>query len=573
LSPRIDLPYSINSYAPIKPGLKSILSALLVSFFLAGCSPQVEPTAEALLPTPSPIIESSDGFIPLSFSAPDCAGAGLIDQVSALDPLTVEFQLCRADPSFLSRIAHPAFAIYSRGWFESLLTEPGLLRQPDGSGPYMLDSWNEEIHFSRFNDYWGAAPGVQDLFFQWNAQSGERIVALENAEIDAFDLPNPANFKTIQNDPQLELSIRPALDLSYLGMSASAEPLSDPMVRRAIALGIDRIKIVELAFAPGTITATHLAPCEAANACQGEAWFPYDPAAAQTLLAEAGYPDGFASSLSLLNKFRTYLPAAERVAEEIQKQLEQNLNIKLEIVEIEEADFLSRLAAGEIEGFYLHGASYALPDVFEMFSAHFNNDNLEFNGLQSTLIQNLNQARSSVEEETRVSIIPELNRAVLESIPMIPLSHGATAAAFRADVGSAAASSFRPESFATMLPEGRNALVWMQSTEPTGLYCGDESSPDSLRACGQIGETLYSFSSEFGIVPHLASSCEPDPDLTRWICSLRPEILFHSGAALDANDVVLSYQAGIDARSSYHTGNSGEFKLYSRLWGIIPENP
>ena len=54
----------------------------------------------------------------------------------------------------------------------------------------------------------------------------------------------------------------------------------------------------------------------------------------------------------------------------------------------------------------------------------------------------------------------------------------------------------------------------------------------------------------------------PNDDLSAWTCSLRPGVVFHDGSTFDANDVVASYTAGLDAASPLHTGNSGVFEYY-----------
>ena len=76
---------------------------------------------------------------------------------------------------------------------------------------------------------------------------------------------------------------------------------------------------------------------------------------------------------------------------------------------------------------------------------------------------------------------------------MIPVAHGGSAMAFKADVTGAHASPLSNELMAVMDPGGRDTLVWMQNAEPIGLYCADESDGESLRACEQINESLLGF--------------------------------------------------------------------------------
>jgi ABC-type transport system substrate-binding protein len=108
----------------------------------------------------------------------------------------------------------------------------------------------------------------------------------------------------------------------------------------------------------------------------------------------------------------------------------------------------------------------------------------------------------------------------------------------------------------------------MQNAEPIGLYCADETDGESLRACEQMLESLYTY--EIGgtaAIPALAEVCEPNAELTQWTCTLREGVTYHNGATLDANDVVLSYAVQWDAEHPLHKGRDGSFTYFPGLFG------
>ncbi len=81
--------------------------------------------------------------------------------------------------------------------------------------------------------------------------------------------------------------------------------------------------------------------------------------------------------------------------------------------------------------------------------------------------------------------------------------------------------------------------MWSQNSEPSGLYCGDESDGDALRICAQVFDSLYNYKvAGLDPVPALATSCDPSTDLKTWTCHLRDGVKFQKGGDLDANDVV-----------------------------------
>lgn len=163
----------------------------------------------------------------------------------------------------------------------------------------------------------------------------------------------------------------------------------------------------------------------------------------------------------------------------------------------------------------------------------------------------------------------QANNAIRELVPMVPIAHGAAAMAARADLKDVNAPPFGAPRFEFMNP-GKDTLVFMQNAEPISLYCADETDGESLSACQQVVEPLYKYKIDSGeVVPALATSCEPNEDLTVWTCTLRQGVKFHDGSMLDANDVVASWAAGIDASSPYHTGNTGAFEYYAYLWDAL----
>ena len=513
----------------------------------------------------------------MSYEAPDCDYGGQFLKMEALDELTVRFTLCAPDVAFPSKVAFSAFAIHSSDYLEETGGGGDLVDNPVGTGPYKITEWRrgEQLIMERNPDYWGEPAKADTLVFRWSTEGAQRLVELQAGSVDAIDNPSPDDFATIEADGNLSLEPREALNIFYLGMNNFFPPFDDEMVRKAVAMGIDRQRIVDNFYPGGSEVASHFTPCAIPGGCDGEEWYEFDVEAARALLAEAGFPDGFSTFINYRDVFRSYLPEPGLVAQDIQAQLKNNLNIDAEIVVMESGEFIDTADAGELEGFHLLGWGADYPDATNFLDFHFGSGaSPQFGDGFPDIWDALKRAGSLSIQAERNPIYGEANTLLKQHIPMIPVAHGGSAVAYQADVEGGHASPLGNEYFAVVDPGGRDTFVWMQNAEPIGLYCADETDGESLRACEQTNESLLAY--EVGgtaVGPSLAESYEANDDLTVWTFYLRPGVKFHDGSDLDAIDVILSYALQWDAEHPLHVGRDGSFTYWPGLFGPFLNAP
>jgi ABC-type transport system substrate-binding protein len=574
----------------VKRNLYVLLSLfVLASVILAACggAPATEEPAptEAMTEAPTEVMteapteaptEAMPEFEGKSLMAESCDQAGIIQGVEATGQYEVTFTLCQPDPAFLSKIAFSVYGIYPEEWLEATAGAEGRtsegLEKPIGTGPYMVSEWNrgESITFTANPDYWGTPPAAETLVFRWSTESAARLLELQSGTVDAIDNVGPEDFETVRGDSNLVLMERPALNTFYIAMTNTFEPFTNQAVRQAIAKGIDRQRIVDTFYPPGSEVASHFTPCAIPNACVGDAWYEFDPEAAREELAAAGFPDGFSTKLYYRDVVRGYLPQVGNVAQDIQAQLKQNLNIDAEIVVMESGAFIEESSAGRLDGFYLLGWGADFPHVTNFLDYHFGAANPQFGDQSPTYSDVLAEAAQIADTAEAEPLYVEANNAIREYVPMIPVAHGGSGTAWRADVTNPQASPLSNEVFFTSAPGDRDVFVWMQNAEPISLFCADETDGESLRACEQVVEALYSYEiNGTAVEPALAESCEPNDALDVWTCTLRQGVTFHDGTTFDANDVVATFTMGLDAASPLHKGNTNVFEYYDYLWGLI----
>lgn len=536
-----------------------------------------EPAAEEPAPTEEPMEEPMAEFAPTSVAADSCDYGGKIGSIESTDEYTVVFNLCKPDPAFLAKIAFTPFGIQPAEWIAETGGTGELLEKPIGTGPYMVEEWvrGDSIIYRAFPDYWGEAPAAETAVLRWNQEGAARLLELQAGTVDVITNVSPDDFETVNADPNLVLLPSANPNILYLGVTNTFEPFNDVNFRQAIAMGIDRQRIVDNFFPAGSTVADYFTPCTIPNGCEGDAWYEFDVDAANAMLDEAGYPrneDGIRLETAIYYRdvFRTYLPEPNVVAVEFQAQLLENLGIDADVVVMESGEFIAESTDGRLDGFYLLGWGADYPHVTNFLDFHFGSNNPQFGDPFPEIYEVLEEAAQIADLATAAPLYEQANNAIRELVPMVPIAHGAAADAALASVAGAYVPPFGATNFALLDP-GKDTLVYMQNNEPISLYCADETDGESLRPCQQVVETLLQYGTDTGdTFPALATECTGNEDATVWTCTLREGVMFHDGSMLDANDVVASWAAGIDIANPYHVGNTGGFDYYSYLWdGLI----
>ena len=505
---------------------------------------------------------------PEAAAAPCAAGAAGMSQITSVDASTVVFKLCAPDVAFLQKLALTNFVIQDSGYLKAHAADGSIVTAPNGTGPFSLNAWEKgtQIVLNRFDGYWGTKAKAKTAVIQWQSEAAARLLALQAGTADAIDNVATTDFATIAADSTLALKPREGLNILYLVMNNTYKPFDDVRVRKAIAIALDRQRIVDTFYPGGSIVATHFTPCSIEFACEGDAWYDQDVAGAKALLAEAGYPNGFETTLSLRDVVRGYLPDPVSVATDIQAQL-ADIGITVSLDVQESTAYLDNTSAGKVAGLHLLGWGADYPDPTNFLDYHFGvNSSAQFGTHFDAITNVLTQAGATADSATRKTLYAQANNAIRENIPMIPMVHGGSGVAFKADVAGAHSSPLGNEELAVMDPGGRDSLVWVQGGEPGGLYCADETDGESLRVCGQISEGLFGFTTGTAEVkPLLATACEASADLLTWTCTLRKDVKFQNGATFDASDVVDTFAAIWDCKHPYHFGRTSVFEY----WGLI----
>ncbi len=257
-----------------------------------------------------------------------------INSVNVIEDNAVEIGLDAPKATLLSNLAWGDVAIVSPASADNNKTHPV------GTGPFKFSNWvqGDRIELVKNPDYWGQPAKLDKVTFKFISDPTAAYAAMMAGDIDAYPVfPAPENLAQFAADPRFSVIVGTTEGETILAMNNARAPFNDIRVREAVAHAIDREAIIDGAmFGYGTPIGSHFAPHNAAYE-DLTALSAYDPAKSKALLAEAGYPDGFKTTLTLPP------PSYARRGGEIVASQLRAVGIVPEIVNVEWAQWLEQV--------------------------------------------------------------------------------------------------------------------------------------------------------------------------------------------------------------------------------------
>ena len=351
----------------------------------------------------------------------------IVDKITALDEFTVQFHLHRMHAPFIYDIASTQFAIISptaaQQWGEAFA------EHPVGTGPFKFVQWvrNDKIVLEANDAYWGGRPVLDRVIFRAIPNNSVRLLELQNGNLHVMEFPNPDDLPEIQRDARLELLMQSGLNVGYLAMNMDKPPFDNLKVRQGINHAINKAAIVEQLYQGTAIPAKVPIPPTLWSYDDTIEDVPYNPALAKQLLAEAGYPNGFETTLWALPVPRPYIPDGRMLAAALQSDL-RNVGIKAEIVTFDWVTYLEKTRNGGHDMALLGWlADTGDPDTFffpllSKTAAEKPAWNIAF--YRSDEMQTvLEQARTSTMQAERIALYQQAQAIFHSDAPWVPIAH------------------------------------------------------------------------------------------------------------------------------------------------------
>jgi len=381
-------------------------------------------------------LQAGEGY---SYYASQFGGfPGVIADVKVIAPDQVEFDLTQPVAPFLANLAMPAFGLGS----PTAMKKEGedYFRQPVGTGPYQVSEWVKDDHITlkAYPGYWGPKAKINTVILRDIPDAATSMLALQKGEIDGWEYPRPDDLNAITADHNLTLYHQPPNNLLYLAIQTEKPPFNNVLVRRAINQAIDARALVHNFYDPSASLATDLLPL-AVWPHPSRTSYDYNPAAARRLLAQAGFPHGFSTTLWYMTLPRPYVPEPQRVAEAIQANL-RDVGIIARLEGMEWGPYLDKTEKGE-HNLALFGWTGDNGDPDNFLYSILDKDAAIPPGAQNVCFwkdENFHRlmmlGQTTIDRSTRAKYYLQSLELIHDQAPMVPLVHTAPPIAFKRTV-------------------------------------------------------------------------------------------------------------------------------------------
>ena len=359
-----------------------------------------------------------------------------VGSLKALDSKTLVIYLKRPSVVLLRNLAMFCASIVSPTAVKTEGRRFG--NKPVGTGPYRLRSWKKDVRvtLTRNEDWWGSfKPKLKTIVFLQVRDWPSRRVQLEAGEIQMVDNVVFQDIENLKKAKGVEVQVRDGMNVCYLTLNNEKPPFDNPKVRKAVAMAIDRGRIVDRGYfgfaKPAHDLIPPTIPAHAEDVAPKK-----DLDQAKALLAAVGIKPGTVVELRVMNNPRPYLMEPDKVAEILRDQLAE-IGLVVHIKKLDWAAYLKGLQQGEHQ-MALIGWTTDNGDPDNFYGPLLSGDLV--GGTNYSRMRNpkfdalLREARGISDPPARQEAYAHIQGILRSQCPLVPLVYTKIASAYRSDV-------------------------------------------------------------------------------------------------------------------------------------------
>jgi ABC-type transport system substrate-binding protein len=350
--------------------------------------------------------------------------------ITAVDDSTLQIKLKAPNSAFKYVLAMPHASVI----------EDGSASKPIGSGPFTMDHFTpgQEIVLNRNTKYWDSPrPYVDKVVEKLGVDPHVQLLSLEKGSIDLMGDPIPAaDYLSVSSDaalkPQIKTIVKPST--YYVTMNTKMKPFDNPKVREAVSYAFDRSFLLKLVAGQGQVANEYLPPGITGYTSE-KLVHDQDIAKAKQLLADAGYPNGFSTTMYSWNTspWTALLP-----------QLQQDLGkigIKVDAKPVQQSAFFDIAGTPGKAPMTLTFWVADYPDASDFYQALLScaaaipgGQNYPFY-CNKNVDDLVNKALAAKDAASATDIYTQATKAMLADNPVVPLYYGSKTEVFGKTVG------------------------------------------------------------------------------------------------------------------------------------------
>ena len=322
-----------------------------------------------------------------------------------------------------------------------------------GTGPFKLESWKigDKLVIVRNDSYWGKKAILRRVIFRAIPDNAARLQALQTGEIQGYDLVEPQDIPTVQKDSKLKVLDRPAFNVAYVTINQAVKPFDNPLVRQAVAYGLDRAGVVKSFYAGRGTVADEFMPPEVVGYSKSVPKYTYNPEKAKQLLQQAGltlpvevefwYPTDVS---------RPYMPDPARNFQAFAASLDKSGFKVIPKSAPWRPDYVSRVQSGTAGALNLIGWTGDFGDPDNFIGTFFRTKQGQWGFNNPQLFALLNKALIETNLTKRAALYRQANNMIMKFLPGVPYVHTKPALAFQKNVVGYIPSPVSLEPFSTV---------------------------------------------------------------------------------------------------------------------------
>ena len=379
--------------------------------------------------------ESINADIPLEIAGAQDYMDGKADTVSGIKvdgDYQISITLEQANAGFVAELTSAVVGIIDKTTVEGASNYGINVDESIGTGPYIVTEWvnNDHITLVKNENYWGDEPSVDTCVIHIIPDASTQNLMYQSGELDILDLDfQDASIVASTYETQYadKLVSRSRLALTYMNMNAKSDYLSDPVVREAIQMSIDRQAILDSVYNGKGHLENGIIPQGVLGHNDNETEIVYDPDGAKKLLEDAGYKDG---EITFEMGYDSSTTAnTQMVCQIIQQQLAA-VGINMEIKTYDQSSWLATRKAGEMDSFIgTWTMDYNDPaNIMGTFFGSVENTVLRSDNYQDTsVIDRVAAAPSIIDDDERYAEYQALEEKIIHEdyawVPLFALDH------------------------------------------------------------------------------------------------------------------------------------------------------